>query len=237
MDKRVPFNYSNNHQHNHQSLNGILPNMQNIIPTLQLLWKNEKFAKELLKYEEAVFSRLFPQIEQREEEIKKNTYSKEDSDLIELDIQRIKFLIKEYHRIRLFKIEKYLFHILKNDLSSFLSQKEIQFTVDLINMKAIYFNEGLKKVSPLVNNFKPFLDKFKSMSDKVSALNDEMIVNPSKKAYVVIHANEGSNIVLNMKDVSDDAELEVKVIKEGDIEAVPFALIKEALKEKKVQLI
>jgi hypothetical protein len=33
-------------------------------------------------------------------------------------------------------------------------------------MKAVYFNEGLKKVVAVANNFRPFYDKYKNIQEK-----------------------------------------------------------------------
>ena len=47
--------------------------------------------------------------EKKEEEIKNKKMDKNVKYYIEIDIQHIKYIIKDYFRIRLMKIEKYLF--------------------------------------------------------------------------------------------------------------------------------
>ena len=140
------------------------PSHSDTIKYLQLIWKNEKLCKDLLPYEDEFLSQLINVIEQKEKEIKnkKHNFDQETLDFMELDLQRVKYFIKDYLRIRLAKIEKYLYYILKNNLASLLSETEAKFVVDLINMKAVYFNEGLKKVVAVANNFRPFYDKYKN---------------------------------------------------------------------------
>ena len=120
------------------------PSHSDTIKYLQLIWKNEKLCKDLLPYEDEFLSQLINVIEQKEKEIKnkKHNFDQETLDFMELDLQRVKYFVKDYLRIRLAKIEKYLYYILKNNLASLLSETEAKFVVDLINMKAVYFNEG-----------------------------------------------------------------------------------------------
>ena len=119
------------------------PSHSDTIKYLQLIWKNEKLCKDLLPYEDEFLTQLINVIEQKEKEIKnkKHNFDQETLDFMELDLQRVKYFIKDYLRIRLAKIEKYLYYILKNNLASLLSETEAKFVVDLINMKAVYFNE------------------------------------------------------------------------------------------------
>ena len=154
---------------------------KDIITDMIRIWKNEKLSPVLLPYEEKIIADLTVQIETKEKE--SLNMEKELRDMVELDNERVKFMIKDYLRIRLAKIEKFMFYILKNDLSNLLSQNEIKFIVDLVNMKSLYFNEGLKKVNVLCNNFRPFLDRAKDMSSKISFLSEEMIVSPDENEF------------------------------------------------------
>lgn len=199
------------------------------------IWKNEKFAKELLPCQDKFISELTTYIEEKEKDLAGVT--KEIKDIAELDLERLKFVIKDYLRIRLFKIQKYLFYILKEDLSSILTPNEIKFIVELINMKSVYFNEGLKKVNILCNNFRPFLDKFKNMSDKITSLNDEMIIKPNTNDYVFVESIVDQNIIVNFKEKFENCEQEYLVMEKGFIYFLPYSLIKEDLIKKKVKLI
>ena len=144
-------------------------NSNTLMNSLITIWKNEKFTNDILLYKNNLISNAINLVEQTEKELKENKIEKENSDIIELDIERMKFIIKDYLRIRIMKIEKYLFYILKNDLSSLLSENEVEFVIKLINMKSVYFNEGLKNIHQSANNFRVFNDRFKLMKDKISA--------------------------------------------------------------------
>lgn len=211
----------------------------NILSTLQTLWKNEKFSSDLLPYKEQIISQIINIIESREKEINTNPkkLDKETLDIMELDLQRIKFIIKDYLRIRLFKIEKYLYYIIKNELLNLLSQNEIKFASDLIHMKANYFNDALIRIHPAVNNFHSFKDKFKNMKEKIAGLTDNMIVAPKRHSYVIAESITRENIVLNMKDIYNDYDKDFIVLEKGDAAVVPYDLIKEYINNNKVQLI
>ncbi len=102
--------------------NDDIENINTLMNSLITIWKNEIFTNDILIYQNNLISDAINLLEQTEKELKENTIEKENSELIELDLERMKFIIKDYLRIRIMKIEKYLFYILKNDLSSLLSE-------------------------------------------------------------------------------------------------------------------
>lgn len=212
-------------------------NSNTLMNSLITIWKNEKFTNDILLYQNNLISNAINLVEQTEKELKENKIEKENSDIIELDIERMKFIIKDYLRIRIMKIEKYLFYILKNDLSSLLSENEVEFVIKLINMKSVYFNEGLKNIHQSANNFRVFTDRFKLMKDKISALNDAMIVSPSENEFVIIQSITEENIIINMKDVFDKYPYDFLQIEKNDIYILPYNAVKKLIKENKVKLI
>ena len=217
--------------------NDDIENSNSLMNSLITIWKNEKFTNDILLYQNNLISNAINLVEQTEKELKENTIEKENADIIELDIERMKFIIKDYLRIRIMKIEKYLFYILKNDLSSLLSENEVEFVIKLINMKSVYFNEGLKNIHQSANNFRVFTDRFKLMKDKISALNDAMIVSPSENEFVIIQSITEENIIINMKEVFDIYLYDFIQIEKNDIYILPYNAVKKLIKENKVKLI
>ena len=123
-------------------------NYSEFMTNLVTIWRNEKLSQTLLPYEENIINEVTSLIEKKESELKES--KKMDKNIkyyIEIDIQRIKFIIKDYLRIRLMKIEKYLFYLLKNNKVDILSQNEIKFAAELMDVKAAYFIQGLKKMN------------------------------------------------------------------------------------------
>ncbi len=102
-------------------------NYSEFMTSLVTIWRNEKLSQTLLPYEENIINESTSLIEKKENEINNKKMDKNVKYYIEIDIQRIKFIIKDYLRIRLMKIEKYLFFLLKNNKIDILSQNEIKF--------------------------------------------------------------------------------------------------------------
>lgn len=204
-------------------------NNQSLVLNLQKIWANEKFSKELLKYEDDFISEVLQLTEKKEKEIAAMNNSrrdnlKEDMEVLELDVERIKFLVKDYLRIRLCKIDKYLFHIIKNDLNDLLSNAEFKFAFDLFKMKRGYFSEGLSsKIPETFSDFKP-------------SINEDMIVQPPKTAYVCFKSLTYEAISVSMKDLYEDSN-DAIIINKDDIYSLPMVLVRDKLEENKVQLI
>ena len=106
---------------------------------LQKHWMNEKLCKDLLTINEPLIDKITSLIDEKEEEIKVKAASKKETDLEvqELDIERVKFLLKDYFRIRLKKViillnkvDRYLFFIVKNEQTNLLSKSEFNFTLE-----------------------------------------------------------------------------------------------------------
>ena len=212
-------------------------NYSEFMSNLVKIWRNEKLSQTLLPYEENIINDVITLIEKKEKEINDKKIDKNVKYYIEIDIQRIKFIIKDYLRIRLMKIEKYLFYLLKNNKIDILSQNEIKFAAELMDVKAAYFMQGLKKMNSLVNNFYQFTDKNKSRVDKMQTISDAMITKPSDSEFVIIQNVSNNTIDINIKEISNEYQGEFLSIYSGEKCLVPFKLIEPYLESKQVKII
>ena len=212
-------------------------NYSEFMSNLVNIWRNEKLTQSLLPYEENIINDVISLIEKKEKEIKEQKLDKNVKYYIEIDIQRIKFIIKDYLRIRLMKIEKYLLFLLKNNKIDILSQNEIKFAAELMDVKATYFLQGLKKMNSLVNNFYPFTDKNKSRVEKMQTISEAMIVKPSESEFVIVQNISNNTIDINIKEINDEYQGEFLSIYSGEKCLVPFKLIEPYLKSKQVKII
>lgn len=213
-------------------------NYSPFMTSLITIWRNEKLSQALLPYEENTINDVTSLIEKKEQEIMNNKkMDKNTKYYIEIDIQRIKFILKDYFRIRLMKIEKYLFFLLKNNKTDILSQNEIKFAAELMDIKAVYFNQGLKKMNSLANNFFQFTDKNKTRIEKIQKVSDAMITKPEENDYVVVQNITNNTINLNIKDVYSDYKGEFLSISSGEKCLVPFKVIEPYLNHKQVKII
>ena len=212
-------------------------NYSEFMSNLVKIWRNEKLSQTLLPYEENIINDVITLIEKKEKEINNKKIDKNVKYYIEIDIQRIKFIIKDYLRIRLMKIEKYLFYLLKNNKIDILSQNEIKFAAELMDVKAAYFMQGLKKMNSLVNNFYQFTDKNKSRVDKMQTISDAMITKPSDSEFVIIQNVSNNTIDINIKEINNEYQGEFLSIYSGEKCLVPFKLIEPYLESKQVKII
>ena len=135
------------------------------------------------------------------------------------------------------KIEKYLFFLLKNNKIDILSQNEIKSAAELMDIKAAYFIQGLKKMNSLSNNFYQFTDKTKTRIEKMQTISDAMITKPDDNDYVVVQNVSNNTININIKDVCADYKGDFLSIYSGEKCLVPFKLIENYLKHKQVKII
>ena len=212
-------------------------NYSEFMTSLVTIWRNEKLSQTLLPYEENIINEVVSLVEKKEEEIKNKKMDKNIKYYIEIDIQRIKFIIKDYLRIRLMKIEKYLFYLLKNNKINILSQNEIKFAAELMDVKAAYFVQGLKKMNSLANNFYQFTDKNKTRVEKMQTISDAMITKPSEDEFVIVQNISNSTIDLNIKEISSEFQGDFLSIYSGEKCLVPFKLIEPYLQRKQVKII
>ena len=212
-------------------------NYSEFMTNLVTIWRNEKLSQELLPYEENNINEVTSLIEKKEKELKDKKIDKNVRYYIEIDIQRIKFIIKDYLRIRLMKIEKYLFYLLKNNKIDILSQNEIKFAAELMDVKAAYFIQGLKKMNSLANNFYPFTDKNKTRIEKMQSISDAMITKPTESEFVIIQNISNKTIDINIREISNDYQGEFLSIYSGEKCLVPFKLIEPYLERKQVKII
>ena len=212
-------------------------NYSEFMTNLVTIWRNEKLSQTILPYEENIINEVTSLIEKKEKELNDKKMDKNVKYYIEIDIHRIKFIIKDYLRIRLMKIEKYLFYLLKNNKIDILSQNEIKFAAELMDVKAAYFMQGLKKMNSLANNFYPFTDKNKTRVEKMQSISDAMITKPSESEFVIVQNISNNTIDINLREIINDYQGEFLSIYSGEKCLVPFKLIEEYLKHKQVKII
>ncbi|MED6119675.1 GINS complex subunit [Stylosanthes scabra] len=108
------------------SMEGSIPTMDEFeallsttdVELLKRAWRSEKAAPEILRYDTDLVSRLTEQIQLMEETVEEKSTSGADPlslSLYQMDLDRTLFLLRSYLRVRIQKIEKYMFHIRKTD--------------------------------------------------------------------------------------------------------------------------
>lgn len=132
-------NYSSHNMNENQSLdmqqryNGVSNNDssdQRIIDILAKAVREEKFCPLLLPYKEDLVNQFIKCIHQQEENLQSQARDPDTAfinDIMQHEIERLKFMLKSYFRARNWKIEKYCFWIIQKDYNAILSKAEFKY--------------------------------------------------------------------------------------------------------------
>uniref|UniRef100_A0A182JK03 DNA replication complex GINS protein SLD5 n=1 Tax=Anopheles atroparvus TaxID=41427 RepID=A0A182JK03_ANOAO len=114
---------------------------QEVLQSLQRAWMNEKFAPDLLPYEDALVEMVMIQLVHMEE----NLASADKNNLLyivhRMEVERIRFVVASYLRCRLQKIETYASHILDSESNRPRSKKRLS---DAEHRFAVDFHESVE---------------------------------------------------------------------------------------------
>ncbi len=183
------------------------------------LWQKEKFNEMILPYNEEIVNYSLYNIEKKKDQVKSTKFT-EDNDffkeLIELDISRYLYLIQDYYRIRLSKIEKYMFYIIKNDLSQLLCSSEFDYLFSLFKLQRAYFNQNIYK----------YLNS--SLNDMTN-ISNQIIITPNIFKYMFAICLSSEGLVVNIKDNYPHAREGGVILKKGDIVCIQENLLKPYL--------
>lgn len=90
-----------------------------------------------------------------------------------MELERVKFVLKYYLRVRLAKIERHLIYVIEKDLSNLLSQAEMQFAFSLYEARKTHFKDNLFDQIPKKLNF---MDQESIPDQYMSAPNCQQMV-------------------------------------------------------------
>lgn len=89
--------------------------------------RQEKFSPEILPFQHETVGQLMESVRSQSERLKQIKVAENNKafvDLQLLELERIKYLLKSYLRTRLHKIETNIFYVVKENLTSLLSEAE-----------------------------------------------------------------------------------------------------------------
>ncbi|XP_039059773.1 DNA replication complex GINS protein SLD5-like [Hibiscus syriacus] len=151
------------------------------VELLKKAWRNEKVSPEILPFEEALVKRAKEQIQLMEETVDDFVESGHDpliASLYQMDLDRAQFLLRSYLRVRLQKIEKFMFYIWKTDTyRNRLSMEEEKFTERCIRDIGKHLEETV--LSNLPDNYQSVLNQ------SVISEEDDMVPEPLLDTFVV----------------------------------------------------
>eukprot|EP01084_Bolivina_argentea_P138584 243939_1 len=166
------------------------------ITLLTIAWRNEKLAPEILQYEDEVVDRIKIELDIREDEIddsqdeiksnmncyNENKIKSSSNYWFKKEIERIKYILHSYLRIRIWKIQKYTLYLLTDtDAYNNLSAHEQQFAQKYSDLNETHFKNC-------------FLRELPSKYQKVH--EEEMCVKPNLNKFVVMKSNVNNDNIL-----------------------------------------
>eukprot|EP00003_Mantamonas_plastica_P007817 TRINITY_DN1662_c0_g1_i3.p1 TRINITY_DN1662_c0_g1~~TRINITY_DN1662_c0_g1_i3.p1 ORF type:complete len:198 (-),score=77.38 TRINITY_DN1662_c0_g1_i3:23-616(-) len=189
------------------------------ITRLKTAWVNERLSPELQMYERLLvedLTMLLENQEQRIEEMKTQNSSLLELNLYQMEVDRVKFLIKSYLRTRLVKIQMNSFYYEKNkeELGSRLSDAEKEFVIDLN--------------ATLINHFDNML--VNDLPEKAQGYGDDIATPPKLGTHVVIKVLQD----IGEFDIGDGTTMELN---QGDQLIVKYSSIADLLNQELVRLI
>eukprot|EP00928_Gymnodinium_smaydae_P097039 TRINITY_DN8699_c0_g1_i1.p2 TRINITY_DN8699_c0_g1~~TRINITY_DN8699_c0_g1_i1.p2 ORF type:complete len:234 (-),score=74.32 TRINITY_DN8699_c0_g1_i1:192-893(-) len=151
------------------------------VPTLYKRWQNEKYAPELLPFDKQVVDNISEVVEfvndLLEDERTDNDLDPNDVDhlLRGYDLERVRYVLRDYLRIRLWKITQWPQHYSEPTNLVFLSDPEKAFLREYVELKTNFFDHRLLCAFPASK---------KGLDDRLDLL--DMIRRPDLDKFVYI---------------------------------------------------
>ncbi|XP_059478577.1 DNA replication complex GINS protein SLD5 [Neocloeon triangulifer] len=197
-----------------------------VLNKFQAAWINEKFSPELLPYQGDFVECLIEQIKYMDNNVRKLDKRDIRSALHALELSRIKYMITDYLRVRLSKIERFTFSILEAESSRsgddlYLSEGEFQFAKDhFANTQTALQTIALRHFPRPLASFEP----------------TKMAVQPPLNSYVFVKATKAvSGLILPSEDPEEpDEEVDLD---ENSQHILPYQPVANLVKSGSVKLI
>lgn len=191
-----------------------------MLEILQNTWMNEKFAPELLPQQSDMLDLMLGQIEHMEENI--SLLDKNDFRFVahRIELERIKYIVTNYLKCRIKKIEMFTRAILEEDDQRAadkrrLSDEERRYAEAHIALLKKHFHQIA----------------IQHMPSNLQEQSSREIVTPNLMSHIFLRANESvPSVVVGMNDEEVDLEA-------GSLHIMPYKLASDLLLDGKVQLI
>jgi hypothetical protein len=177
--------------------------------------RREKVSPEILMYQEALLNKIIERIESKQEQlISSATETLEiqfDNQIYQLDLDRMKYLVANYLRTRLLKIQNMAISIVYNGQADMLSSKEYEFLTKFYLLKTNHFKKSFLLNIP---------EEFRKIEDEQHSKTPITRVNLKK--HVIVKAVQD----LGTFKVDEDSDLTVNLMK-NDIIVLPYSSVRD----------
>ncbi|KAJ3570996.1 hypothetical protein NP233_g4036 [Leucocoprinus birnbaumii] len=150
-------------------------------------WMNERHAPEILPAQEALLSSILDHLRRQSDAVQTLRGDPSTSDdehlritLVQLDIERVKFIVRSYVRTRLYKIEKYARYITSSpDIQTRLTAAERDHASRHADLNDRHFNFSVLQSLP---------EPQRHLDDDVPYYMPPMMTTPDASKPVFVHA-------------------------------------------------
>ncbi|XP_004928487.1 DNA replication complex GINS protein SLD5 isoform X1 [Bombyx mori] len=198
---------------------------ETVLKTLQSAWQNERLSPEILPHQNDMVECMLGQIQHMERNINKLSKTDLRTSIHKMEISRIKFIICNYLKTRLNKIEKYCIPILNQERqrietdTNYLTPSEYKYAQEyVLNMENHMKNVVLNKMPGNMQVFEM----------------NKMAEHPNLQTHVFLKANETINGVVLEDLTGEDEEIDLE---EGSQHILQYKPIADLLKNGKVTLL
>lgn len=171
---------------------------------MKQLLSNEKMSPEILPYQHDLVEFMCKRINQQDREIAAKmqgsingqmitTDQRNYLNILRMELERVKYLVKAYLRARILKIEKHLLFIIEKDQAHLLSQSETEYAWHLCEARKEHFKTELfDKIPKKLNSMQDDQDIENSMSKYLNFLFHKLILfaylvtKPNTQAFVFV---------------------------------------------------
>ncbi|XP_015175607.1 PREDICTED: DNA replication complex GINS protein SLD5 [Polistes dominula] len=195
---------------------------ENALEAIENAWLNEKFSPEILPHKFDLVDCMLQQISHMEENVKRLERDDLRLWIHKMELERIRFLISSYLRMRLDKIERYTIHILSEEAArqpeeAYLTPNEVRFAKEYLGSVENLFKTVALQHMPA--SFQAF------EIEKVST-------KPNMQTHVFLRANERITGIILPGVTDEEIDLEA-----GSQHIIQYNLIADLVKSGAVQLI
>ncbi|CAG9575823.1 unnamed protein product [Danaus chrysippus] len=199
---------------------------ETVLKTLQIAWQNERLAPEILPHRNDMVECMLGQIQHMERNINKLPKTDLRASIHQMELNRIKYIICNYLKTRLDKIEKYCISIVNDEKqriesgSNYLTVSEFRYAQEyLLNME-----NHLK--STVLNHVPGNMQSFEM---------NKMAIYPNLQSHIFLKANDTINGII-LEDLLGDHDEEID-LEEGSQHILQYKPVAELVKNGKVQLV
>ena len=185
------------------------------ISELESWLRREKVSPEILMYQDTLLTRIIGNIETKQEELNSTvteTLDKQfENQIYQLDLDRIKYLVANYLRTRMFKIQNMALTIVYTDGAEMLSSQEMEFLRKFYILKTNHFKKCFLLKVP---------EEYRKIEEE--KYSKTPITKVNWKKHVIVKALED----VGACRVHSESDKTVQLLK-NDIAILPYDSIKD----------